>query len=191
MAGITISEFKGAVSDLARPNRFLASIDGAAVSDLGFEDNMQYLVISTSLPGREIGDIDVNWQGMKIKLAGDPTFSDITLKFHNDYGFKVRNVFETWVEKIATMSTNIRTAHAGSTGGLESADGYKAKLVLSQLGRSGEQIAQYVLDGAYPKSITPISLDMTAENGIEEFEVTFRYDYFFRNDDSGIEPATA
>ena len=188
MAGITISEFKGAVADLARPNRFLATIDGAAISDLGFTDNMQYLVMSTTLPGRTIGDIDINWQGMKIKLAGDPTFDDITLKFHVDYGFKVRDVFEAWLEKIAKMSTNERSAHAGANGGLESSDGYKAKVILSQLGRNGEVIAEYVLEGAYPKSVAAINLDMGTE-GVEDFDVSFRYDYFSRNDNSGISPA--
>lgn len=189
MAGITISEFKGAVADLARPNRFLATIDGAAIGDLGFTDNMQYLVMSTSLPGREIGDIDINWQGMKIKLAGDPTFSDITLKFRVDYGFNVRNVFESWLEKIAKMNSNERTAHSGANGGLESSDGYKAKVNLMQLGRTGEEIAKYVLEGAYPKSISAITLDMTTENSTEEFEVVFRYDYFYRDDASGISQA--
>lgn len=173
--GISISDFKGNVADLARPNRFMVSFRGNALAMGNFDPSLQYLAMSTELPGRDIGDITLNWQGMQIKLAGDPTVADISLKFHNDSEFKIRNFFEEWANNFANMGTNERLAHTE----------YKAEVVMEQLDRRGDVIATYILDGAYPKTVSPIALDMGTTDSTEEFTVSFRYDQFYREDAAG------
>jgi hypothetical protein len=174
--GISIMDFKGNVADVARPNRFLVSFRGTAVA--GFDPKMQYLVKGTSIPGRDIGDITVNWQGMQIKLAGDPTFADIDMTFINDLEFSLRNLFEEWADNIALMSTNERTTHAD----------YKAEVVIQQIGRTMDEVlATYVLEGAYPKNVAAIALAMDTNDTVEEFTVSFRYDQFYREDTKGAE----
>lgn len=177
MAGIKLSEFKSNVKDVARPNRFLVSFagNGAAISG-GWSETKTYLVKSSQLPSREIGMLELNWQGMKTKLAGDPTFSDISFTVLNDVDFEARNFFETWTENIANMSSNERTEHAD----------YKGEVYLTQLGKTGEKIAEYVLLGAFPVTVDAIDLSMDSVDTAEEFNVTMTYDYFKRNDASGI-----
>lgn len=164
MATIKLSDFKAAVQDAARPNRFLVTMSGP------WGEQHPYLVKTTSLPNRTIGNIELNWQGMKAKIAGDPTFEDISMTFINDYDWNIKNFLEEWIEQIAKMSTNERTAHAT----------YKGDITLQQLGRTGEVLASYVLVGAFPISMDSIELSQDSMDTVEEVTVSFSYDYFYR-----------
>lgn len=164
MADIRIESFKAAVKDGARPNRFLLTIN----SPSGNDDSISYLVKSAVLPGRTIGDVELNWQGMKVKVAGDPTFNDYSVTFINDYEFKAKKMVEAWLELISTMESNERTAHAE----------YKRDVKMEQLGRKGEVIKTYWLVGAYPGDMADVDMAMDSNDTISEFSVTFKYDYF-------------
>ncbi len=169
---IKLSDFKANVQDVARPNRFLVQF-----LDDSWEEPFQFLVKSVSLPNRTIGNIELNWQGMKAKIAGDPTFDDITFTFLNNYEFDIKNYIEKWLEKISTMSTNERTAHAE----------YKSEIKLTQLGRTADEVlAEYVLVGAYPITMDSIELNHESNDTVEEMSVTFTLDYFYRTDSAGV-----
>ena len=169
--GISISEFKSSLLDVARPNRFLfqtAYIPGGAVGV--WNEAKSYLCQGSSIPGRDIGDITINWQGMQFKIAGDPTFNDIEFRFINDQDFSARNFFEAWLHDIADLS-NQRNGY----------DYYKDDVTIVQLGNKADsELAKYKLMGAYVKAISPIELNMGTENTIEEFTVTIRFDWFER-----------
>jgi hypothetical protein len=180
MAGsIKITDFKSRISDVARPNRFFMSVVGNGLPAGNWQDDMSYMCKSVSLPSRTIGNIELNWQGMKAKIAGDPTFEDITLTFINEYSWRAKNFFETWIETISNMASNNRTAHGN----------YKCQIQLEQLGRSDADIlAVYVLDGAFPVSMDAIELSQESNDTAMEFSVTLAYDIYKRNDISGISP---
>jgi hypothetical protein len=171
MADITLTGFKAQVHDLARPNRLWVQITGGTAAAAWQEEPYAFLAKSFSLPARTIGNIEVNWQGMKAKLAGDPTFEDFTMTFLNDYEFKVKDYFEAWLEELATMETNIRTDHTT----------YKAEVLVQQLGRDGSVLAEYTLKGAYPITMDAIELNQESADTVEEFNITFAYDYFERS----------
>lgn len=181
MADLSLKQFRANVSDFARPNRFLVSIGDPANDILRFgEDNdaslsqwqskHEFLVKTASLPGRTIGNIEINWQGMKYNLAGDPTFSDITFTFHNNYEWDIRQFFENWCEVIAKMDTNERS-QPGS---------YKSDVItMKQLGRTQTDVLQtYKLFGAYPTDIAAIDLAQDTSDSTEEVSVTIKFDYF-------------
>ena len=169
MAMIKISEFKSAVADVARPNRFWVQITGGTAANSWAEQPMAFLAKSASLPSRTIGDIILNWQGMQTKIAGDPTFDDFTMTFLNDMDFKVKSYFEKWMEEISTMESNVRTSQ----------NTYKAEIIVTQLGRDASTILKsYKLIGAYPKQMDAVELSMESNDTPEELNVTFGYDYF-------------
>jgi len=178
---MSLKRFKSTVSDVARPNRFWVSVGNpsnaivTAGADnsaglLDWQENHEFLAKSASLPGRTMGNIEVNWQGMKYNIAGDPTFSDITLTFINNYEFDLRAFFEAWLEVIAQMDTNERS-QPGS---------YKSDVIeLRQLGRtSTDVLATYRLIGAYPTDIAAIDLSQDSNDSMEEVSVTIKFDYF-------------
>lgn len=164
--GITLNDFKNNLKDAARPNRFLLSFTSPFGGASGEE--ISYLVKSSQIPGRNLGEIILNWQGMQAKIAGDPTWDDLTVTFINDYDFKARKTIEQWMERIANSLTNER----GEPGE------YQTDIYLKQLGRKGEVIAEYVLRHAYPKTLNQIDLSMDNTDQIEEFDVTFGYEFF-------------
>ena len=169
MASITLADFKSQVADVARPNRFWVEITGGTAAGAWQEQNMAFLAKSANLPARTIGEIELNWQGMKAKIAGDPTFDDFTMTFLNDYDFNLKKFIEDWMEEIATMATNNRTDHGT----------YKAEILVSQLGRTGDEVLRkYKLIGAYPKQMDAIELSMESNDQAEELSVTWGYDYF-------------
>jgi len=169
MAGsIKLSDFKAKVTDVARPNRLWVQITSEKSVAKNFTDDMSFLAKSVSLPNRTIGNIEVNWQGMKAKIAGDPTFDDMTLTFLNDYEWKIKKYFEAWIEEVATMVSNDRTAHGT----------YKSEVKIEQLGRTGEVLATYKLLGAYSISMDAIELNQESGDTVEELSVSLAYDYF-------------
>lgn len=182
MAELSLNSFKNRVKDVARPNRFWVSMDlqlNTALLD-GFADNneplptwdgkFEFLAKTASLPGRTVGNIELNWQGMKYNIAGDPTFDDITFTFINSYEFDLRSFFEGWINGIAQMETNERSQPGA----------YKTdSITMSQLGRTQNDIlAVYSLNGAYPTTLAAVDLSMDNNDQVEEISVTFKFDTF-------------
>ena len=181
MPDLSLSQFRANVSDFARPNRFWVSIgdpsndiltsgDDNSVVMTSWQQNHEFLVKTTSLPGRTMGNVQLKWQGMDYNLAGDPTFEDITFTFHNNYEFDLRSFFEGWMESMAEMSSNERSQPGK----------YKSDVVtMQQLGRTQNDIlATYTLIGAYPTTVSAIELSMENSDQVEEVTVTMKFDYF-------------
>ena len=165
MADISLSGFKSRVADVARPNRFLLNFSPPSGGD---SETLSFLVKGTQLPGRTIGELILNWQGMQAKLAGDPTFEDFTVTFLNDYGMVARTTIENWLRLIANQNSNERASQ----------NMYKTEAIVQQLGRTGEVLGSYRLIGFFPKSLDPIDLNMESSDTVSEFNVTFSIDYF-------------
>ena len=172
---VKLDDLKGKLLDAARPNRFSVTItDGASLGNKGaiWTEPLSFFVKTFSLPAREIGEVIVNFQGMQTKLAGDPTYSDVTMTLHNDYGWEAKSFFEAWMEGISYTNddgTNTRTAPAE----------YKTTIEVEQLGRDGETIATYVLVGCYPKSMEAIELSHESNDTLEEVSISLGLDYWY------------
>lgn len=174
---IRLTDFKASIQDIARPNRFMLTMGGAGVETAGgWSEKKSFLIKTASLPNRVIGNIELNWQGMKAKIAGDPTVDDLTITVLNSYDWDIKNFFESWMENIATMASNERSSHQD----------YKAEITLDQLGRTGEVLASYTLVGAYPISMDAVELSMDSTDTVQELSISLTFDTFFRQDSSGI-----
>lgn len=190
MPDTTLNAFRNQISELARPNRFAITFTNYTpelIAALGsFEEpqgsplNSVYVVKSTSVPGRVVGDIaNLWWQGMNYKLPGDPMYDDYNIMFMNNY--TVRKFIEKWLNLIANPVTNIRSSHQQ----------YKVTMQADILSpRDGIVVRRYFLHGAYPKSIDPIDLAMDMNDTIEEFGSTWGFDYFSNNSDPAAVGAT-
>jgi hypothetical protein len=87
----------------------------------------------------------------------------------NDEDFTIRDSFERWHSYINSIQTNL-SAVAPVT--------YKTQANVLQYGKSGEALRQYTFSGLFPTTIAAINLDWGDTDRIEEFQVTFQYDYF-------------
>lgn len=154
----------------ARNSLFQVTIQNPAngVADI----KVPFLVKAAQIPASTLGTIEVPYFGRKIRLAGDRTFADWTVTVINDEDFLIRNAMEQWSNQIQSLQGNLRT-FGGASPSL-----YKAQAQVTQFSKTGVPIRTYQFSGIYPSNIAPIELDWNATDTIEEFQVTFQYDYW-------------
>ena len=164
-----LEAFKYNLYDICRPNRFKVSFTGK--NTFGLNEADYYMVKGASLPGKTLGEIDLNWMGMKYKIAGDATFEDITITFWNDIpvpgGTPVRTKFINWMNTISNDAANTKGNHLL----------YKCTVVIEQLDGMGLTTQKYSLINAHPKELSSIELSMDNPDTMEEFTVSFSYSY--------------
>ena len=169
-----INDFKAKLAGGgARPNQFKVTMPFPGYSQVGGEiEELAFLCKITQLPAMTVGMVTVPFRGRQIKIAGDRTYADWTITVINDTNFKLRNAFERW-------QNGINNATDGE--GLTNPADYQVDAFVDQLDRNGATIKSYTLRGAYPIEIAAIELDYGNNDAIEEFQVTFNYQYFESN----------
>lgn len=154
----------------ARPSLFQIivtnPIDG--VADL----KMPIMAKAASLPASNLGTIEVPYFGRMIKIRGDRTFEDWTVTVINDEDFVVRNSLESWMNAINNHEANLQTT------GSPSPASYKSQAQITQFAKTGNPIRVYNFNGIWPSSLSTIDMSWETNNTIEEFTVTFQYDWF-------------
>jgi len=169
-----INDFKAKLAGGgARPNQFKVTMPFPGYSQVGGEiEELAFLCKITQLPAMTVGMVTVPFRGRQIKIAGDRTFADWTITVINDTNFKLRNAFERWQNGINNMTDGE---------GLTNPADYQVDAFVDQLDRNGATIKSYTLRGAYPIDVAAIELDYGNNDTIEEFQVTFNYQYFESN----------
>lgn len=141
---------------------------GNSVGDI----KVPFMVRASQIPASTLGTIQVPYYGRKIKLAGDRVFADWTVTVINDEDFLIRNAMEEWSNKINTFLGNLRAF------GSAAPSVYKSEAEVVQFSKTGQPLRTYRFHGIYPESVTAIDLDWAATDAIEEFQVTFQYDWW-------------
>ena len=169
-----ISDFKAKLAGGgARNNQFKVTMPFPGYAQVGGEiEDLAFLCQSTSIPAMTIGNVNVPFRGRVIKIAGDRTFASWSVNVLNDTNFKLRNAFERWQNGINNMTDNE---------GLSNPVDYQVDVFVDQLDRNGNTLKSYTLRGAYPTSIGGIDLNYETNDAIEDFDVTFEYQYFETN----------
>ena len=169
-----INDFKAKLAGGgARPNQFKVTMPFPGYAQVGGEiEELAFLCKVTALPAMTITPITVPFRGRQIKVAGDRTYAEWSITVINDTNFKIRNAFERW-------SNGINNATDGE--GLTNPADYQVDAFVDQLDRNGATIKSYTLRGVFPTEIAAIELDYGTNDAIEEFGVTFAYQYFESN----------
>jgi hypothetical protein len=169
-----INDFKAKLSGGgARSNQYKVVMPFPGYAQVGGEiEDLAFLCQAAELPGMEISKIEVPFRGRAIKIAGDRTIADWTIKVINDTNFKLRNAFERWMNGINNMTDNE---------GLTNPVDYQVDAFVDQLDRNGNTIKSYTLRGVFPTNVNAIALDYTAKADLSETVVTLAYQYFESN----------
>ena len=186
----TLSQFKSKlIGGGTRPNLFEVSIptfpsaisEAWSAGDDSENGIFKFLCKATSLPASNLGSIEIPFRGRTLKVAGDRTFDDWTVTIINDEDFKLRTAFERWSNVMSRLddATGVTNPTSYMT------DGY-----VQQLGR-GSQVGAASNDGGessvlrsykffdvFPITVGEIALSYDTTDQLEEFDVTFRYQYF-------------
>jgi len=167
-----IDDFKSSLrGGGARANQFRVTITAPTGIFTGLEiRTTSFLVRAATLPGQTLSSIEVPFRGRKIYIAGDREFADEwTTTVMNDTDFMVRTAIERWMNGINDL--------ADGTGKTSPSD-YQTDLMVEQLDRDNKVLKHYIFRYAWPTSVTAIDLTSDQADAIEEFDISWRYQYF-------------
>ena len=185
---VRIDDFKTALAGGgARANLFRVNcnwpngdIQGLANTSFGAGETealSSFMIKTAAMPGRTIGEIIVPFRGRQLKVTGDSIFDAWSVQIINDNNFAVRNAFERWQDAINGAATTV----SGRGVDAASFDTYVANLEIEQLSRTGAVIKRYVIVGAWPTVVDTIDVSYDSTDTIEEFAVTFAYQWWEAN----------
>jgi hypothetical protein len=184
MADFNISSFRTALGTGSRPNLFKVVVTGPRTADYPL-DNFEYQCRSGSLPSSTLGTIEIPMNaGRRLKMGGDRTFADWTSTVLNDENYTIRSVLEKWQNDI--VKTNFELQKVGNRsaqiGGLDARDtaGLYGTVMIYQLKEDGTSVpnGSYRLVNCWPTDISTIDLSYDTTDAVEDFTVTWTYDYY-------------
>ena len=172
----SLSTFQSALaSGGARPSLFDLTVSDAptGVTTTLF-DNMKYLCRVSALPPLTISPIERQYFGRTVKIPGDMVFGDLSTTIIQTEGGNERAALETWMQEINHTGTNkMNTDHVTS-------NGFSGTVKLKQYGKSGSATALHTITfmDCWPSAIAEIALSYDTASDIEEFDVTWTYNYY-------------
>ena len=175
--------FQEAIRGGVRPNLFSVDHDWpAGVTDpiitgaTGGE--VTYMCKSAALPATNVGTVELPFRGRVVKVPGDRTYETWTGTFYNDDAFEMRAAYEKWIALTNAADANLAEVDISTT--------FK-NITVSQLDKfsasdSLKIIRSYELVGAWPVSVSQISVAYDNNDSYEEFDVEFAYQYHVTKD---------
>ena len=170
-----VAEFRAnLVGDGARPNLFQVSLTFPTVADNGVTASQKttFMAKTAQLPGSTVGTVSTHYFGRELKFAGNRTFTDWTLQIINDEDFTIRNSIESWMNAINSHAGNVRNPGALGT------SCYTVVATVTQFSKTGDPLKTYKFVGLYPLDLAAIDLDWGTNDTIEEYGVTFAYQWW-------------
>ena len=167
-----IDDFKAnLIGGGARANQYRVTITPPTGIATGLDvRRTSFLVTGSNLPAMTLTPIAIPFRGRSIYIAGDREFgTEWTVTFINDTDFMIRNAMERWSNGINDL--------AAGTGVVAPAD-YQTDLFVDHLDRDDTILKSYIFRSAWPTSISSIELTNDAQDAIETFDVTWRYQHF-------------
>ena len=184
----------------ARPSLFFANIDldpvlkkldpvSRKVADDKNKKDLSFFMKGAQIPDSTVQSIAINFLGREFKVPStDRTFQDWTVTVINDEDFRIRHVFEAWIEYMTPGKAIF--ASAKPFGGESS---IFCNMSVHQMAKGGDPVkydgtgndqylGSYFFKDAFPTSVSQIDLNWDQKDVIEEFQVTFAYQYWEKLD---------
>jgi hypothetical protein len=170
-----VAEFRSnMIGDGARPNLFQVTLTFPTVAANGVAASQKtsFMAKTAQLPGSTVNSFPIYYFGRELKFAGNRSFADWTLQIINDEDFVIRDSMESWMNAINSHATNVRNGNAVNP------LGYTVDATVTQYGKAGEALKSYKFVGLFPVDLAPIDLDWSSNDSIEEYGVTFAYQWW-------------
>lgn len=170
-----VQEFRAQMNyDGARPNLFRCDLTFPTLTSVsGAQAQFSFMARAAQLPGSTVNQIPQYYFGRELKFAGNRTFPEWTVTVINDEDFKVRDAFERWMNGMNSHVNNLRNPAF-----LKGDGGYQQDGFVTHYGKDGVEIKRYKFVGLFPIDLSPIELDYGANDVIEEYAVTFAYQWW-------------
>ena len=153
----------------SRANQFQVTMSGGGASGIQSR-GFSFLCRSAQIPALTLGEIAVPYRGRQVFLAGDRTYDAWTVTIMNDRSYGVRGQLESWMN-------NMQDIGAATTSPSLNANTYYATALVKQMDRNDATIRTYTLEGVWPTTLDAIDLAFDANDAIQEFGATFRFNW--------------
>ena len=153
----------------ARPSLFEFKISApptgvnATLSDVHLYCNV------SEIPPLTLTPIERQYFGRTVKIPGDLVFADLTTTIINTEKYNVRNELEKWMDVINGTVSN--TGEADVNFGTGTAE-------LTHYQKDGTGTMKYEFHEIWPTAISEIALSYDTASDIEQFDVTWAYNYY-------------
>jgi len=158
----------------SRANLFQVEINKAPSRASAGEDNFKYMCKASGIPASTIGTYEVPYFGRTIKFAGDREFTELSTTVINDEDYKMRNFIESWMAALNSNDTNETTLDFGTR------KDYTSDIKLQTYKKAGKSAVDqaWKFIGCWPSALSSTDLNWDSTNAIQEFTVTWQYDYY-------------
>ena len=170
-----VAEFRSQmIGDGARPNLFSVTLTFPTIVNNASAagQKVTFMAKAAQLPGSTVGTVPVYYFGRELKFPGNRTFPDWTINIINDEDFTIRNAMENWLNTINSHAGNKRDGAAINP------SSYSVDALVTQYGKTGDVLKTYKFVGMFPQDVAPIDLDWGSNDAIEEYAVTFAYQWW-------------
>ena len=154
----------------ARANQFQVTLSGGGATGGPVAQGFSFLCRSAQIPALTLGEIAVPYRGRQVFLAGDRTYDAWTVTIMNDRSMGIRGQLESWMN-------NMQDIGAATTSPSLNANSYYATAIVKQMDRNDATIRTYNLEGVWPTTLDAIDLAFDANDAVEEFGATFRFNW--------------
>jgi len=172
---LRVQDFRAQMEyDGARPNLFRCDLTFPILAlGAGAQTKLSFMAKASQLPGDTINQVPQFFMGRELKFAGNRTFSEWTITVINDEDFIIKDAFEKWMSGINSHVGNLRDPTF-----IKGDGGYQQDGFITQIGKADNVLRKYKFIGLFPVDVSPIEVDWGANDTIEEFGVTFAYQWW-------------
>ena len=170
-----VQDFRAQMTfDGARPNLFQCELTFPTLTaGSTAQTKYTFMARAAQLPGSTVNQVPQFYFGRELKFAGNRTFPEWTVTIINDEDFIIRDAFEKWMSGMNSHVANLR-----STAFVTGDNGYQQDGYVTQFNKDGSLSKRYKFVGMFPIDVSPIELDWSANDTIEEYAVTFAYQWW-------------
>lgn len=187
-----VQEFRAAMNfDGARPNLFQCELTFPQLAIRGArlptpvggggglarggdaQSKYTFMARAAQIPGSTVNQVSQFYFGRELKFSGNRTFPEWTVTIINDEDFIIRDAFERWMSGLNSHVRNLRAPEF-----IRGDGGYQSDGFITQFGKDGFPLKRYKFVGMFPVDVSPIEVDWSANDTIEEFAVTFAYQWW-------------
>ena len=163
MSGLHISEFTAIVGNPAKQFLWEVLIPALPISSIK--------AVSTQFPGSGSTDIDLYHMGQLAKFAGTVEYEHTwQCTIVESESGDVFNAMYEWKQLVFDQKTGVQADVAA----------YKRDVMLTMLTSINTPWAKIVLKGAYPKDISTVEIDKSANTEAFKWVIMFNYDFWTR-----------
>ena len=164
MSNSKLNDIKKYLGLGARSNKYTIIINKANLSG----ERINTLCFTTSMPSKNLADIEIWYMGRKLTIAGDTEFNGTwSASFKDNENHTLRREFLDWMDEIDQSKPHTRNINTHAD--------YMGTAILTQLTSSTNKPTFTMnIQDIYPKSISEITYS-DDNSGLVEFTVEFNY----------------